>query len=1375
VHQDCLSSWLAVTRGGGRCELCSTRFHFAPKYADGAPEKLSAHEVLLGLSRRTLARWLPLALRTLLAIFLWLCVMPLATAYLYLGWLHKPSFILQRWTWELIPGDTISGVVIAAVIILSFLSLMSFADFLRFHWQQPNAEGDQAGDEVNRGGAGQDSTDGRNSLDAYSEGDVNEIPVVFWDNIIHGDPDGLLPLSLCDNRAFSNDPAERSEDLSVEDKEIWIFGDGEEDFGGDPESSFMKESGQNRLAAEIETAKPGEASEAVISNSETGSQESDSKAVHNINTDVVLQPPQHKISESDQDESESESESDAEHYLPEQIHEINNDDIVNRMLAEEMLQNMEQEAAVPQQPIEEMLNFQRPFPQQDRNNNPPAFDLLDAVDPALEQDDNMDMEIHLALDELLGLRGPITSLVKNLFLFLGFNATYLGIFAFIPRSIGKSVYSIIMGNSTILFDDFLYSSSQNATVTYNETIVFLKVVSEVTAESRRLNTAIQSPDLGMVGLGYFTFAIVIFLFQALYTLAYRKNKNEGDDTVPDPNVLPYEIIDGDDDVDFDPALDVDDPPAERRRARETMSVVVDSAAAVVKVCCLLSLKMVLLPILLGVWLDASTLALFDRSATDRSLYAGSDLFGAMLLHWVAGITFMLLTTVFVLQLREVAHPGLLAKAIRPQEPQPDLLGNLLQDGGLTHAKRTVLSLGIYAAILIIHVWLPARLMLSVGLSEVLPLFRPNFYYLFSPQLQVPIELLIFHLTMLAFLEKYKNHIGEMQHHWLLLISRCFGLSDCLLPHEVDKFVLVGASPIFISREKTNENFIDEVTPESVGVDPFWRSLIAMKNHPSDNFIVSNIQASRAAGSMVMENSLEDRFSFIRLPSEKRNIESSSESKEMERTRTIGNPNDNSARVDLLPTHMGAYRLQTHRLSEDRCIRGIEIEFWREVMGSPIPRPPEGWDDLGLGGAEDQGRWAWGNEKKSETEISVAKRRPFFSDRGTGLRRWVNNVGVVLKVAGILVLSWLVIMVVVSSALNLPLVLGRCSLYLLRVPEKYMHDPLAFAIGGCISVPFITKLSQILRSCKENVEDRPCLGFHTLVKWLSSFKRPRSRRKVAVLFAAGLIWFAVAPTIIGSLYDLLLMKSSSWWEWKEALIGWTEVAGWWGTGLFLLNVWAAFCYFGMGTQEFWIEVIGPDDADNQDRNRDLNQARNAVPVEAEQDENPEDDQVVEKNTTESERTENLRGASISWQGPEGRVAEFIRVWNRVLLKWEWDKIDHVTLLENCALPIVQNSGSVLCISLLTAIGSALLLDIYAGSRDASGFNFPIAGFIGKGIYRSTVFRLSSTAAVGFKLARSFQKQLQRWFRAAHMAARDDRYLVGKVLMNYTPLTGTQSQT
>jgi hypothetical protein len=48
----------------------------------------------------------------------------------------RPSSILNRWKWELFFPDVVSGAVTAAMIIVSFLSLMSFADFLRVHLQQ---------------------------------------------------------------------------------------------------------------------------------------------------------------------------------------------------------------------------------------------------------------------------------------------------------------------------------------------------------------------------------------------------------------------------------------------------------------------------------------------------------------------------------------------------------------------------------------------------------------------------------------------------------------------------------------------------------------------------------------------------------------------------------------------------------------------------------------------------------------------------------------------------------------------------------------------------------------------------------------------------------------------------------------------------------------------------------------------------------------------------------------------------------------------------------------------------------------------------------------------------------------------------------------
>ncbi len=103
---------------------------------DGAPERLRFHEVVLGIIRRGFDQWLPYMLRAVFCAVLWLLTLPLATAYFYYGWLHHPSTIMSRWKYELVVGDAISGAIITSIIILSFLSLMSFADFLRVHWEQ---------------------------------------------------------------------------------------------------------------------------------------------------------------------------------------------------------------------------------------------------------------------------------------------------------------------------------------------------------------------------------------------------------------------------------------------------------------------------------------------------------------------------------------------------------------------------------------------------------------------------------------------------------------------------------------------------------------------------------------------------------------------------------------------------------------------------------------------------------------------------------------------------------------------------------------------------------------------------------------------------------------------------------------------------------------------------------------------------------------------------------------------------------------------------------------------------------------------------------------------------------------------------------------
>ena len=62
-----------------------------------------------------------------------------------------------------------------------------------------------------------------------------------------------------------------------------------------------------------------------------------------------------------------------------------------------------------------------------------------------EEDDNDDiddgffdgdLDVHMAVDELLGIRGPLSMLVRNVLWLLAFHGAYLGLFAFFPFSIG---------------------------------------------------------------------------------------------------------------------------------------------------------------------------------------------------------------------------------------------------------------------------------------------------------------------------------------------------------------------------------------------------------------------------------------------------------------------------------------------------------------------------------------------------------------------------------------------------------------------------------------------------------------------------------------------------------------------------------------------------------------------------------------------------------------------------------------------------------------------------------------------------------------------------------------------------------------------------
>lgn len=529
------------------------------------------------------------------------------------------------------------------------------------------------------------------------------------------------------------------------------------------------------------------------------------------------------------------------------------------------------------------------------------------------------MEINIALDELLGFRGPLLALIRNLLWLLVFNTAYLGVFAFAPSKFGGFIYGIlskvmILSPVRTRIPQTIFSLSSHL---WDNLITSMR---DLNRKSKETNMIYQPSQIARMGLGYVSFSILIFVLKASVAMFVRLREDRATSQAQaNERIRRGHVHFMDDFQDGHPILNEMEREADRNNRDQgaigkRLLGVLDCASTIAKVVILLLVKMLFLPLLLGIWLDLATLPLFEKTWSDRVDYAGSDIVGSIFLHWVIGITFMLLVTVSVLQMREVAHPDLLARAIKPQEPQPDLLGNLLRESGLTHTKRVLLSLAIYALLLAIHIWLPARLLFANNLGKYFPLFQPKIWHIFMPQIQVPAELFIFHLCMLGVLEKYKNKIGEMQHHWLRLMGEYLGMTNKILPLEVDQFSLVGAFPVFVKdalpsqRDLSFPRIIEEETSAKYRNDeifPLWTKLLSETDPTKrvemiqSNFssMISPIVPSSTNG-VVHRNGKKylSSHSHIRLPP---TLSSS----------TLGEKTPKFASSDLLPTSIGPFRLK----------------------------------------------------------------------------------------------------------------------------------------------------------------------------------------------------------------------------------------------------------------------------------------------------------------------------------------------------------------------------------------------------------------------------------------------------------------------------------
>jgi E3 ubiquitin-protein ligase MARCH6 len=180
------------------------------------------------------------------------------------------------------------------------------------------------------------------------------------------------------------------------------------------------------------------------------------------------------------------------------------------------------------------------------------------------------------------------------------------------------------------------------------------------------------------------------------------------------------------------------------RASEVLLLVsnfVNVVSCVVKVGFLLFLRVFLTPTLLGIFVLYTYNALAQYSGEEWTEFFCFNFIGGLILTWALGICNMLVVTLSVMQLREVLHPDILAKFIRPQEPQTELLSSLMHESGLMHVRRLFVSLLVYLTFMAVFLYLPALLVAEQVSTIPAHIWRMRTWYvLFCSLLVLPLFL-----------------------------------------------------------------------------------------------------------------------------------------------------------------------------------------------------------------------------------------------------------------------------------------------------------------------------------------------------------------------------------------------------------------------------------------------------------------------------------------------------------------------------------------------------------------------------------------------------------------------------------------------------------
>jgi E3 ubiquitin-protein ligase MARCH6 len=383
-----------------------------------------------------------------------------------------------------------------------------------------------------------------------------------------------------------------------------------------------------------------------------------------------------------------------------------------------------------------------------------------------------------------------------------------------------------------------------------------------------------------------------------------------------------------------------------------------------------------------------------------------------------------------------------------------------------------------------------------------------------------------------------------------------------------------------------------------------------------------------------------------------------------------------SRATLLPTKIGRYRLyRTEAFASNVPV----FQLWQEVPGDIIPRPPEGWDDLGAGGADVQGRWAFSKEKKSNLERGVACPETLYCDADSYLRK----LAVSCKILVMALMSWVVTTLLLGCLFAGPLATGRLICYVLRVPDSWIHDPFNFAVGCLFFFPILFPFLKSIVFSSNSL-------FEKLFALVSHFRTPPPR-KLLTLLSTSFLMGSLSPLLVGSILDVAFIKSNDWFQGNEQWVDTKSFVLNWLVGIALLPFFLGGC---------------------------------------------------------ASHEQNTGFMDDEFCGRDGHAAKFIQA-IRAICRFEWDKVDARLLLSDVSIPIAFELALELGGPMFVLLLSFWKYPVYPVARRRL-------------VTRACLFLCAMLLSQTKKVWRS---RLRRWFEAAHRVARDDRYLIGEVLLNF----------